>query len=60
MFEVAGLVDGFGAEGGHGCLLEDGEGGEEGGEVKGGGVRDLVACCAGDGDEVWEVCHVRV
>jgi len=60
VFEVAGEVHGFGAEGGHGCLLEDGEGGEDGGEVEGGGVGDLIACCAVDGDEVWGVCHVSV
>ena len=33
-------------------MAEDGEGGEDGGEVEGGGVGDLVAGGAGDGDEL--------
>lgn len=33
MFEVGGDVNGFGSEGGHGRLVEDGERAAEGGEI---------------------------
>lgn len=53
--EVASEFSGACAQGRHGGAVEDGQGGEEGGEIEGRGIADLEAAGAGDRGE--DVVH---